>query len=31
MKNPKITQEEIRLIKDAQAGNTLAFNKLFYR
>ena len=31
MKNPKITQEEIRLIKDAQAGNMLAFNKLFYR
>ena len=31
MKNPKITQEEIRLIKDAQAGNILAFNKLFYR
>ena len=31
MKNPKITQEEIRLIKDAKAGNILAFNKLFYR
>lgn len=31
MKNPKITQEEIRLIKDAQAGNILAFNKLFKR
>ena len=31
MKNPKITQEEIRLIKDAKAGNTLAFNKLFHR
>lgn len=31
MKNPKITQEEIRLIKDAKAGNTLAFNKLFNR
>lgn len=31
MKNPKITQEEIRLIKDAQAGNILAFNKLFNR
>ncbi len=29
MKNPKITQEEIRLIKDAKAGNILAFNKLF--
>ena len=31
MKNPKITQEEIRLIKDAQAGKMLAFNKLFSR
>lgn len=31
MKNPRITPEEIRLIKDAQAGNMLAFNKLFYR
>lgn len=31
MKNPKITQEEIRLIKDAKAGNILAFNKLFKR
>nr|DAG89990.1 MAG TPA: RNA polymerase sigma factor [Crassvirales sp.] len=31
MKNPKITQEEIRLIKDAQAGKMLAFNKLFNR
>lgn len=29
MKNPKITQEEIDLIKDAKAGNMLAFNKLF--
>ena len=31
MKNPKITQEEIRLIKDAKAGSILAFNKLFKR
>ena len=31
MKNPKITQEEIYLIKDAKAGNILAFNKLFKR
>ena len=28
-KNPKITEEEIALIKSAQAGNMLAFNKLF--
>ncbi len=28
---PRITQEEIALIKSAQAGNTLAFNKLYYR
>lgn len=29
MKNPKITQEEIALIKDAKAGKMPAFNKLF--
>lgn len=29
MENPRITSEEIALIKDAQAGNELAFNKLF--
>ena len=29
MENPRITPEEIALIKDAQAGNKLAFNKLF--
>lgn len=29
MENPRITKEEIALIKDAQAGNELAFNKLF--
>lgn len=29
MENPRITPEEIALIKDAQAGNELAFNKLF--
>jgi len=29
MDNPKITEEEIRVIKAAQAGNILAFNKLF--
>lgn len=28
---PRITQEEIALIKSAQAGNTAAFNKLYYR
>ena len=28
-KNPKITEEEIALIKSAQAGNELAFNKLY--
>ena len=30
-KNPKITDEEIALIKSAQAGNMSAFNKLYYR
>lgn len=30
-KNPKITEEEIALIKSAQAGNMLAFNKLYYK
>ena len=29
MENPRITSEEIALIKDAQAGNESAFNKLF--
>lgn len=29
MESPKITPEEIALIKDAQAGNISAFNKLF--
>ena len=28
---PRITEEEIALIKSAQAGNILAFNKLYYR
>ena len=31
MKNPRITEQEIGIIKDAQAGNMLAFNKLFKR
>ena len=31
MKNPKITQEEIGIIKAAQAGNISAFNTLFKR
>ena len=30
-KNPKITEEEIALIKSAQAGNISAFNKLYYK
>ena len=30
-KNPKITEEEIALIKSAQAGNMSAFNKLFHK
>lgn len=29
MKNPKITEEEIHLIKDAKAGSELAFSRLF--
>lgn len=29
MKNPRITEEEIRLIKDAKAGSELAFNRIF--
>lgn len=29
--NPNITPEEIALIKSAQAGNELAFNKLYYK
>ena len=28
---PRITEEEIALIKSAQAGNILAFNKLYHR
>lgn len=31
MKNPRITEQEIGIIKDAQAGNMFAFNKLFKR
>lgn len=31
LKNPCITPEEVEIIKKAQAGNILAFNKLFYR
>lgn len=31
MKTPNITQEEIGIIKDAKAGKTSAFNKLFKR
>lgn len=31
MKIPRITQEEIGIIKKAQAGDTLAFNELFKR
>lgn len=31
MKNPRITQEEIGIIKKAQAGDESAFNVLFYR
>jgi DNA-directed RNA polymerase specialized sigma24 family protein len=30
-KNPNITDEEIALIKSAQAGNMSAYNKLYYR
>ena len=31
MKNPRITQEEIGIIKRAQAGDESAFNVLFYK
>ncbi len=31
MKNPRITQREIEIIKKAQAGDILAFNTLFYK
>ena len=31
MKNPRITQEEIGIIKKAQAGDESAFNALFYK
>lgn len=31
MKNPRITQEEVGIIKEAQNGNMKAFNKLFNR
>jgi len=31
MKNPRITQEEIEIIKKAQAGDKSAFSKLYYR
>lgn len=31
MKNPKISKDEIRLIKDAQAGDIRAFNRIFYK
>lgn len=31
MKNSKITQDEIEIIKRAQAGDELAFNQLFYK
>lgn len=31
MKNPKITQEEIGIIKKAQAGDKSAFSALYYR
>lgn len=30
-KNPKITEEEIALIKSAQAGEMSAYNKLYYK
>lgn len=30
MKIPKITEKEIAIIKNAQAGNILAFNRIFY-
>lgn len=31
MKTPKISQDEVELVKRAQAGDTLAFNRIFYR
>lgn len=31
MKIPKITSEEVGMVKKAQAGDTLAFNRIFYR
>lgn len=31
MKNPRITQEEIGIIKKAQAGDKSAFSALYYR
>lgn len=31
MKNPRITQEEVGIIKKAQAGDESAFNVLFYK
>jgi RNA polymerase sigma-70 factor (ECF subfamily) len=31
MKNPRITAEEVDLIKKAQAGDELAFNALYYK
>lgn len=31
MKTPRITPEEVGIIKDAKAGNMSAFNKLFYK
>jgi RNA polymerase sigma-70 factor (ECF subfamily) len=31
MKNPRITQEEVGIIKKAQAGDESAFNALFYK
>lgn len=31
MKTPNITQEEIGIIKDAQAGSESAFNRIFYK
>lgn len=31
MKTPKITSEEVEMVKRAQAGDTLAFNRIFYR
>lgn len=31
MKNPKISEDEIRLIKDAKDGDIRAFNRIFYK